>query len=82
MLHFEMALEVIAMLKCPYVTINGANKFAVNGSMDSNSTNDNTNLTSRLMHQLVMSITLMKSDKKNVTLRVSHEYQLTIYGCL
>jgi hypothetical protein len=82
MSHFEMALELIAALECPCAAINGARKFAVNGSVDSNSTCDSTNLTSGSMHQSAMSITLMRSGKKNVAFKafeVSHEYQMTIY---
>jgi hypothetical protein len=81
MLHFEMALELIVAFKCPCAIINGARKFAVNGSVDNNSTNDSTNLTSGLMHQSAMSIMLMTSGKKNVALgafEVSHEYHMTI----
>jgi hypothetical protein len=48
----------------PCATINGARKFVVNRLIDNNSTSDNMDLTSWLMHQLVMSITLMKSGKK------------------
>jgi hypothetical protein len=46
MLHFEMGLEVIIMPKSPYATINEARKFAIDRSIDNNSTNDNTDLTS------------------------------------
>jgi len=85
MLHFEMALELIDTFKCPCAAINGARKFAFNGSVDSNLTSDNMNLTSGLMHQSAMSITLMRSGEKNVALgafEVNHEYHMTIYKCL
>ncbi len=85
MLHFEMALELIVAFKCPCAAINGARKFAFNGSVDSNSTSDSANLTSGSMHQSAMSITLMRSEKKNVALgafKVSHEYHITICKCL
>ncbi len=81
MLHFEMALELIVAFKCPCAAIKGARKFAVNGSVDSNLTSENTNLTSGSMHQSAMSITLMRNGKKNVALEafeVSHEYHMTI----
>jgi hypothetical protein len=77
MLHFEVALEIITAFKCALAIINGAKIFAVNGSIDNNSTSGSTDLTSRLMHQSTMSITLMRSRKTNVTLgafEVGHEY--------
>jgi hypothetical protein len=46
MLHFEMALEFIAAFKCALAIINGARVFAVNGSIDSNSTSGGMDLTS------------------------------------
>jgi len=85
MLHFEMALEVIIAFKCAPATINGARIFAINGSIDNNSTSGGTDLTGWLMQQSAMSIMLMRTGKTNVTLEaleVGHEYQLTIYRCL
>ncbi len=46
MLHFEMGLEVIIAPKCTCVGINGVNFFAINLSINSNSINDSTDLTS------------------------------------
>jgi hypothetical protein len=46
MLHFEMALEIIAAFKCALAIINGAKIFAVNGLIDSNLTSGSTDLTS------------------------------------
>jgi len=84
MVHFEMGLEVIIVPKCPCASINGAMKFVVNWLINNNSTNYDMDLISWLMHQLVMSIMLVRSGKKNVTLKAfefSLEYRLIIYVC-
>jgi hypothetical protein len=81
---FEMALERITASKCAPVGIHRARIFAVDRSIDNNSTRGGTDLTSWLMHQSVMSIALMRSGKTNVTLKaseVSHEYQLITDRC-
>jgi hypothetical protein len=41
-----MALELITAFKCALAIINGARIFAVNGSIDNNSTNGGTDFTS------------------------------------
>jgi hypothetical protein len=84
MSHFEMALEPMTTFKCAPTALHGARIFAVNRSIDSNSTGGGTDLTGRLMHQSVMSIALMRSGETIVTLgasEVGHEYQLITDRC-
>jgi hypothetical protein len=81
---FEMALERITALKCARAALHGARIFAVNRSIDSNSTGGGTDLTGCLMHQSAMSIALMRSGETNVTLgalEVGHEYWLITDRC-
>jgi hypothetical protein len=85
MVHFEMGLQVIAAREGPHAVINRAGKFTVDRSIDGNSTGGSTDLTSRLMRQSAMPVTLMRSGKRNVALEaleVSHECRSTTSICL
>jgi hypothetical protein len=82
--HFEMALELITAFKCAPAALHGARIFAINRTIDGNSTGGGMDLTSCSMHRSAMSIALMRSGKTNVTLRASevgHEYRLIMDRC-
>jgi hypothetical protein len=84
MLHFEMALELVTTFECALAALHGARIFAVDRSIDNNSTGGGTDLTSWSMHRSAMSITLMRSGETNVTLgasKVGHEYRLIMDRC-
>jgi len=82
--RFEMALELITAFKCARATLHGARIFAINRTINGNSTGGGTDLISCSMHRSTMSIALMRSDETNVTLRASkvgHEYRLIMDRC-